>query len=464
MAAGPTPPKTTGRYYGWVVVWSLFVVTGVVMSMGGANLGFFLKPMRDELGFDRVDFGWMNTARVLGGAVTATFLGRFIDRYGPRYLLAVLGVLIAVLMVMMAFVTSAWQAIAIFGLMGVIGFQGGGQILTTITPAKWFVRGRARAMGYVYLGIPVSIIFAFPLTQFLIDQWGWERAWIILGIGGGLLTTPLALFLLRRQPEDMGLLPDGVDPAEAQGGAGGQWGGAQAVEEHQWTRAEAVRTPAFWALSFAFGIQLFSMSTIGVFRIPHFQDQGIDDTLVSWLGPMDGLTSVAIVFSMVMLVGRFGSRGMTTTGFLLLALNNVLMVLTREPIMMFISAAAWGFSLAILSVMQNTMWADYFGRRNLGSIRGLAMMGMLAFSAVGAPLTGWIGDTYGSLAPIWWASAAGLTMSALVVWVTPRPAPPDIVEAAGSSVADAQSPSGGAGPLAGDSADGASEESDEPVK
>ncbi len=391
------------------------------MTMAGANMGFFLKPMRDELDFAQIDFGWMNTTRIIGGAATATLLGRMIDRYGPRYLLAVIGVLIGILMALMGRVTEAWQAIAIFAMIGALGFQGGGQILTTVTPAKWFIRERARAMAYVYLGIPLSITFAFPLTQFLIDQYGWRDAWTILGIGGAAFTVPVSLFFLRRQPEDMGLLPDGADPAAAaRPDAPSQ---TQMPTEYQFTRAEAVRTPAFWGLTFAFGIQMFSMATIGVFRIPHFQDQGISDTIVSWVGPMDGITAVVMALAMARFVSRYGSRTMSVAGFLLLAVNNVLMVLTREPIMMFISGATWGFSLAILGVMQNTLWADYFGRRNLGSIRGFSFMAILGFSAVGAPLTGFVGDATGSLAIIWWVTAGALTVSAVVIAMTPKPVP-----------------------------------------
>lgn len=415
------PPRV---FYGWVVVWSLSAVAGVVMSMAGANMGFFLKPMRQDLDFAQVDFGWMNTARLLGGAATATVLGRLIDRFGPRYLIAIIGVLIAILMVLMSRVTEPWQAVTIFAMIGALGFQGGGQILTTITPAKWFIRERARAMAYVYLGIPISIVFAFPLTQYLIDRYGWQDAWAILGIGGGLILLPVSLLLLRRQPEDMGLLPDGTGRMAASPvGAQGEGTPPRVIDEHHFTRAEAVRTPAFWGLTLAFGIQMFSMATISVFRIPHFQDQGISDTMVAWLGPVDGITAVVIALGMGALVSRFGARRMATAGFLLLAANNVLMVLTSEPIVMFISSAAWGFSLAILGVMQNTLWADFFGRRNLGAIRGFSFMAILGFSAVGAPLTGLVGDVVNTLAPVWWASAAALAVSALVITLTPRPVP-----------------------------------------
>jgi MFS family permease len=420
------PDRQPRFFYGWVIVWSLCGVTGIIMTMGGSNMGFFVKPMREELGFAQVDFGWMNTARVLAGAVTAAMLGRMMDRYGPRYLIAIVGLLITGLMIAMASVTQPWQAVLIFGAMGALGSQGGGQILTAVTPAKWFIRQRTRAMSYVYLGIPLSVVVSYPLTQRLIDAYGWQDAWIILGIAGGAFLMPVSLLLLRRQPEDIGLLPDGVDMRTAERtrvGLGTTTGAPP--EEYQFTRAEALRTPAFWALTLAFGIQMFTMATISVFRVPYFQNRGISDSTVSWLGPVDGLTSVAIVFVLGTFVNRFGVRRTATGGFILLAFNNFLMLATREPVMMFVSSATWGVSLSILTVMQNTLWADFYGRRNLGSIRGYSMMGVLGFSAIGAPLTGYVADATGSLAPVWWASAVGLIISAFVVLVVPKPQIPE---------------------------------------
>jgi len=281
-------------------------------------------------------------------------------------------------------------------------------------------------MSYVYLGIPLSVVVSYPLTQRLIDAYGWQDAWIILGIAGGAFLMPVSLLLLRRQPEDIGLLPDGVDMRTAERtrvGLGTTTGAPP--EEYQFTRAEALRTPAFWALTLAFGIQMFTMATISVFRVPYFQNRGISDSTVSWLGPVDGLTSVAIVFVLGTFVNRFGVRRTATGGFILLAFNNFLMLATREPVMMFVSSATWGVSLSILTVMQNTLWADFYGRRNLGSIRGYSMMGVLGFSAIGAPLTGYVADATGSLAPVWWASAVGLIISAFVVLVVPKPQIPE---------------------------------------
>lgn len=156
------PKKRTGLFYGWVIVWAMTVITGVAITMGSANFGFFVKPMREELGFSQATFGWMNTTRVLTAAASSIFLGRMLDKHGPRWLLAIIGLLVGVFMVLMGTVHHAWEAIGIFAMFGFIGLTGGSLLLTSTTPAKWFIERLAKAMAYVYLGVPVGIMLFSP--------------------------------------------------------------------------------------------------------------------------------------------------------------------------------------------------------------------------------------------------------------------------------------------------------------
>ena len=89
LASANSKPRI---FYGWYIVWAMFTVSLVLVSMGTTNLGFFVKPMRDELGFTRADFGWMNTARMLAAALSSVMIGRLLDRYGPRFLLVTLAI------------------------------------------------------------------------------------------------------------------------------------------------------------------------------------------------------------------------------------------------------------------------------------------------------------------------------------------------------------------------------------
>ncbi|MBM3941282.1 MAG: MFS transporter, partial [SAR202 cluster bacterium] len=200
-------------FYGWVIAGVMAVVGGWTLSMGGANFGFFISPMRDELGFDRAFFGWASTARLYGGALGGIYIGRLLDVRGPRFVLALFGGIGAALVASLGFVSAEWQLIFIFGVIGLLGMQGSANIYTSAIVAKWFVRRRTRAMALMYLGVPTTLIVAFPLTQLLIDQLGWRGAWATLGLVGVAIIVPSSLLLLRREPEDMGLRPDGDPPA-----------------------------------------------------------------------------------------------------------------------------------------------------------------------------------------------------------------------------------------------------------
>ncbi len=117
---------------------------------------------------------------------------------------------------------------------------GPGAFAISVPVLKWFVRNRGRALAFMSLGVPLGAMVFVPLTQYLIDVVGWEMAWIILAVIGMDVIVPLAAIFVRRQPEDMGLLPDGdtelvsleSDPAER----------SAAPAEVSWTASEAVRT------------------------------------------------------------------------------------------------------------------------------------------------------------------------------------------------------------------------------
>ena len=167
-------------FYGWVIVAVMAVTGGLTMGMGSLNFGLFIKPMGDELGVGRAIFGWTQSARQITSATTAPLVGSLIDRFGVRIMLAVAALLCGGAMVGLALVNDGWQIVALFALMGVVGMNGPGALVTTVPVTKWFVRNRGRAMAYTSLGVPLGGFLLVPLTQIFIDEYGWRAAWVIL--------------------------------------------------------------------------------------------------------------------------------------------------------------------------------------------------------------------------------------------------------------------------------------------
>ena len=404
------------------MVVALGVVGGLAVGMGGVNFGLFVKPMESELGISQASFGLAHTARIVGVAVSAPFLGRLLDRYGPRGLLAVAGLLSGLSVLGLAHVTEAWQMIGLFAALGVIGLQGGIMLYTSVPIARWFVRRRGRAMAWSFIGVPVGIAISGPLTQFSISHVGWRDTWTIFGSVGATAVVLIALLVLRRRPEDMGLLPDGVSPDEAaREAAQAQARGAPSTSEHAWTRREAVRTVAFWQLSVVFGLMMFGQSTMTLFRFPHFTERGIDEQLVAFTLTAEALTGVVVLFVWGMVMDRFRPHHVGVLGFVALTSAVLLIMSTRAPLHMFVATTVYGIGIPTILNLQNVIWPAYFGRANLGSIRGLALPITLGLGALGAPMTGWFNDATGSYFPAWWGAVGVLVAAAVLVALTTPP-------------------------------------------
>jgi MFS family permease len=417
---------STGLFYGWVIVGVMATTAALSMALGGLNFGLFIKPIGDELGVGRGTFGWAQSARQVASAVTAPVVGSLLDRFGARILLAASATIAGGAMAAVAFVDDGWQIVALFAITGLVGLNGPGALVTSVPVTRWFVRKRAKAMAIASLGIPVGGVLFVPATQALIDAFGWRQATIILGLIGGGAIVPLALIFIRRQPEDLGLLPDGAqtDLASVEAGGGGAKPSQPRAEytvERSWTRAEAMRTGTFWQLVGVFSLVMVAVSSVGVHRIPAFMDRGLDPRMVAYGTALDYALTGTSTFAMGMLTRWAPARLLGAGGFVLLACASLLSIVADTHSLMFAAMGLFGLGIGGMMLMQNFMWADYFGRRHQGSIRGAVTPITLTFAAAGPPIAGYMRDFTGSYTLVWLVATGLMLLGAVVLAITPPP-------------------------------------------
>ena len=406
-------------FYGWVIVAVMAATGAVSMGMGSLNFGLFIKPMGDELGIGRAAFGWAQTARQGASSATSPLIGWLLDRYGSRVMLPVAAVATGGALIGLAYVTSAWHLVVLFVVMGLVGMSGPGALVTTVPVLKWFVRNRGKAVAFVGLGIPIGALLFIPLTQVLINEIGWRGAWIVLAIVGLVVIVPLGATFIRRQPEDVGMLPDGGAPLEDSGD--GASPARQAVEEVSWTVREAVRTTTLWRLVIVFSMVQLATGTVALHRIAAFMDRGMDPTLISFATAFDAVAAGGSTFMFGMLVRWVPARFLGAIGFSMLAGASVLTIYATNLPIMFISMAIFGVGIGGMMFLNNFIWADYFGRAHVGGIRGLANPINLVIGGIGAPAAGYVRDWTGSYDPAWWVGVGLMSVAALLTVLTNAP-------------------------------------------
>ena len=414
--------RERGFYYGWVIVAVMAISRAVTMGMGSLNFGLFIKPMGDQLGIGRADFGWAQTARQVSSSVTSPVVGWLLDRYGARVMLPVAVTLTGVSMIGLAYISHAWQLVVLFAIMGLVGLSGPGALVTSVPVLKWFVVDRGRAVAFMSLGVPFGALIFIPLTQFLINVGGWEMAWIVLAVIGIGVVVPLTGIFVRRQPEDIGLLPDGAVARDSEDSDSGAPGAAS--EEVSWTVSEAMRSTTLWRLVIVFSAVSLATSTVGLHRIPSFMDKGIDPTLISFATAFDAVCAGISTFSFGMLVRHIPARFLGATGFMMLATASVLTIYANNITIVFVSMAVFGLGIGGMMFLQNFIWADYFGRESVGSIRGLVNPINLVLGGLGAPVAGYIYDFTGTYDPAWWVGVALMVFAAILTIATPPPKKP----------------------------------------
>jgi MFS family permease len=412
MAGSAHRPKL---FYGWVIVSVMGAAGAANMALATLNFGLFIKPMGDELGIGRALFGWAQTARQFATSASSPIVGRLLDRYGSRVMLPVAAVLTGAAIAALSRISHGWQLVFLFAAMGLAGLSGPGAMMTSVPVMKWFVRKRGKAVSFMSLGIPVGALIFVPLTQVFIDGWGWRTAWVALAVIGVCVIAPAAVIFVRRQPEDMGLLPDGAAAAPATASRPAQ------DDEVSWTVKDAMRSRVFWRLVAVFSVVMLATGIIGVHRIPSFMDRGLDPGLISIATAFDAVCAGVSTFTMGMLVGRVPARVLGAVGFSLLASASVLTVYANNTAVMFTSMAVFGLGIGGMMFLQNFLWADYFGRKHLGAIRGVVTPITLVVGGIGAPVAGYVYDATGSYNSIWWAGIGLMTAAALVMYVTRPP-------------------------------------------
>lgn len=405
-------------FYGWVIVGTMWSINFATMATGNLNLGLFILPMAQSLNMSRQQFGWAATMRRVTAGCFSFFVGRILDLYGPRALIVLSSLTIGIALFLCSIITAPWHFIALFGILGISGLGAPNSIVTSVPVAKWFERNRGKALAVATSGLGIGGIFFLPFTQVLIETTGWRNTWATLSIIFVVLSVPLAILFLRRQPEDMGLYPDGIIPKDS--------------SEHDfttaldfiWTVSSAFKTPTFWKLITVFTLLGLVQGGTTVHRIPYWVEQGFDPRIVSYSFAADAAGAATMALIAGWLADRVNIVHIGIGSFLGFTASFVMMITATNNFWLFASGITFGLAVGANMVLHGFIFAHFYGREFLGSIRGIVMPATLASAGIGAPLIGYLRDMDGDYFRSWWILLSVCVLNSIIMCTIKRPKVP----------------------------------------
>lgn len=378
-------------YYGWTVVGAAFFANLIATGVQLWALSVMVVPMLDDLnGWQRGDiFGALALRSIITAALTP-FLARYIDRrYGGMVMMIIGAVVAGASTIAVSTVNAPWQFMLWFGVVGGIGGPGAAFIVSGAIVPKWFVRKRGKALALSTMGTGAAALLMPLAVTAILSAAGWRDTWVVLGVAMMVITIPLAL-LMRRQPEDVGLMPDGATVL-------GIGPSAALAEERSFTASEAMRLPRTWVMALA--MMLVSMSLLGVPTnlVPMLRDRGMSLETATLGLTTYGLFSVLARFGWGTLADRTNVRtslmGLSVYGTVVTAM---FVVAGSSNAALFVLAGATGFAVGGAVVLNPMLWPTYLGRRHLGSILGFVMPVTTVGGSIGPLMMAKIFDWTGS--------------------------------------------------------------------
>ena len=372
-------------FYGYNIVGAGFLIQAV--SIGAMfTYGVFFKQFQAEFEWSRaLVSGASSLAFLMMGAV-GVLAGTLNDRIGPKIIITVSGISLGCGYMLMSRLQAPWQLYFLYGILVGIGFSTH-DVITLSTVARWFDKRRGMMSGLVKVGTGAGQLLVPMIAVALIAVFGWRNAYLI--IGAVALAAMLALAqVMRRDPESLGLLPDGCQPNDSCS--------ESLMERTSSPVNSAVRTLQFWTLCAAEFAIFFCLLTTIVHIVPHAQDQGLRPATAAAVLSTIGGVSMLGRFTMGTINDRIGGKRSLITCFILLLTSLIWLQVGGDAWILFIFAVIYGFAHGGFFTVMSPTVAELFGTSSHGQLFGIVLFSGTLGGAAGPIITGYIYDVTGS--------------------------------------------------------------------
>ncbi len=374
--------EPTGIFYGWWIVLASMGATAIASVFYWQGFSLFFLELQGEFSTNRAALSGAISLSQLEGGMLGPVGGYLVDRYGPRRMMTIGVIMMGIGYVLMSMVDSLVMFYIVFLAVISVGMSIGIRVPALVAPANWFIKKRGTALGIAMTGSGFAGLF-LPLIGWMISSYGWRTTMVIAGITVWSLGLPIAR-VMRRRPEEYGLLPDGEKPVpkpqivEDAPVEATELATPSIVEaettvdgEANFTLRDALKMPVFWLLAIAFGLRQFAVGAISLHQVPYLVDTGRSLETASIILAAVTATSVIGRLGFGSMADRFPLRYVMAFSMMLVGLGAFILSHVTEGMGMLllyivVYSIGWGGGATTMNATRGA----YFGRRAFGTISG----------------------------------------------------------------------------------------------
>ena len=391
MIRNQTEPTKT--YYGWFIVAAVFAV--LMVTVGARNsVGVFVLPMSDEFGWNRSAISFAGALGVLINGLSQPFLGNAYDRFGGRKLILSGVFIIGVTLVLLSLTFHFAYFVLVLGVIMAIAMSAGSITTGAVLVSKWFERKRATAISISSAGVSVGGLILVPFSTYLVILIGWRFTWVVLGSLIVFLVLPMAYFLLRDDPADLGLYPDGEKKTEGSQGQknSGFSGGPLVVDDWR----QAFRSFPIWQLCISYFVCGFTTLIMSVHFVPYAIERGFSpQTAATAFGVLSMMNTIGVLI-VGPLCDKFGNKNLLGFLYGFRGVGYVCLLLFPGQWGLWAFAVITGASWVATVPPTTALTADVYGLKKVGTLSGIAFMAHQIGGSIGIQFGGIARDIFGT--------------------------------------------------------------------
>jgi sugar phosphate permease len=389
--AGKTP-----FFYGWWIVLCCFMLLFLFAGAGFYSFSIFIKPLESTFGWSRSEISLAMSIYLIVHGSMAPLIGHMVEKYGPRRIMSFFVVIFGGAFILVSRTDSLLFFYLTYALIAV-GSSGVGFVPVSSILSRWFVRRRGTAIGVSMVGISLGGMVMAPLIEFLNTSYSWRGAFVFLGIVVWVIGLPLTMFVIKGNPRDMALLPDGDLPeAVPEDSTMDASALPENVGETGWPLKAALRSRAFWSVVATFILAPAAQMGVLQHQVPLITGVGVSGAVAATaLGFTAGLGGVG-----KMSFGRISEliplQFAALLCFGLQAISVLVLYYASSMLSVWIYVFIFGFAMGGNIVLLPIVVGRYFGLVSFGVLMGIVTFFQALGSGAGAVLSGVIYDTTGS--------------------------------------------------------------------